>query len=80
MAQRTTSSSKFLDRHMGQSAPRPAAMADPVEGGPALSDLKARKEALKKGPFLNATPKKSTGPHSSVPSFPTKTATTRQAP
>jgi hypothetical protein len=80
MGQKSLSKSKFLASVEGQAAQRPAAMADPVEGGPAVSDHKVRVEALKKGPFINATPKVSAGPKASVPSFPTLDETQRKAP
>ena len=74
------SHSKFLEGVQGNSTPRPAAMADPVEGGPAMADHKVRHEALKKGPFINATPKKSSGPKAYVPSFSTLSESERKAP
>jgi len=75
-----TSKSAFLDRHLNNTMPRSAADADPVVGGQAVDDHKARQEALKTGPFINAVPKFSTGPKAAVPTFPTKTANTLKFP
>jgi hypothetical protein len=84
MGHRSTSQSKFLDSVQGQSAPRAAPDADPVEGGPAIEDQKVRQDALKlspqPSPFINAVPKFSTGPRSRQRSFPTKTTDERKAP
>lgn len=73
---------KFLESVQGQEGPRPAADGDPQEGGDALDIHMAKRDALKSDeitPRLSA-PKFSTGPRSTMTRFPTKTATTREAP
>lgn len=75
-----TSNSEFLNRHANNEAPRPEADGDPVMGGQPIENHKARQKALEKGPFINATPKFSTGPKASVPTFPTKTENTARFP
>lgn len=74
---------KFLDGVIGQQGPRPAADRDPIEGGDALETHLAKRAALNpedKRLMMDASPKFSTGARSSIPTFPTKTATTRKAP
>ncbi len=74
-----TSKSAFLDKHAGNAAPKPAADdASVVEGGPAITDHKAKQAALKTGPMINATPKFSSGPNAAVPTFGTKTDATEK--
>jgi len=76
-----TSKSTFLDRLANNAVPKPAADDKEVsQGGPAITDHEARAQALKTGPFINATPKFSSGPRSAVPTFPTKTANTNRFP
>jgi len=74
---------KFLDSVQGQEAPPPAADKPTVLGGDALDIHAAKRSALKSDeviPRLHSQPKFSTGPRSTLTSFPTKTATTREAP
>lgn len=80
MAQRSISNSEFLNSVKGNAKAKPAAMADLVQGGPAMDDIAARQAILKKGPFLNATPKFSSGPKASLPAFPALSEDERKAP
>ena len=76
-----TSKSAFHDKHENNAVGKPAADDQEIsQGGPAVTDHKAKQAALKTGPFINATPKFSSGPNSTVPTFPTVTDTTERHP
>ena len=85
MGLKSVSKSSFLDGVAGKSAPRPAADDKQiVVGGDAITDHKARQAVLTEtpqpSPFINATPKFSTGPRSTQAPFPGMSATERKAP
>lgn len=85
MATYYTSKSAFLNAVSGQASPKPPAdQPDPAAGGPAISDMEARRGVLKQtpqpSPFINAVPKFSSGPRSRQDSFPGKSKNERKAP